>query len=217
MNDAINHHLTDALLMSYAAGSLEEGFSLVVATHVSLCDDCRARLESFEAVGGTLVEECDEAAMGSDALEATFALIDASPVAETSPRMSGKGSVFPSPLQDYVGGDLDKVRWRSVGGGVQQAVLKTKGRSKVRLLSIPGGAEMPDHGHRGLELTLVLKGAFEDEDGAFARGDVEIADEDVNHTPVAREGDACICLAATDAPLRFKALIPRIAQPFLGI
>ncbi len=217
MSDTINHHLTDALLMSYAAGSLEEGFSLVVATHVSLCDECRARLESFEAVGGALVDDCDEMAMGADALEATFALIDAAPFVDTSPRTSGKGSVFPSPLQDYVGGDLDNVRWRSVGGGVQQAVLKTGGQSKVRLLSIPGGAKMPDHGHRGLELTLVLKGAFEDEDGVFARGDIEVADEDMDHTPVAREGEVCICLAATDAPLKFKGLIPRIAQPFLGI
>jgi putative transcriptional regulator len=211
----IKHHLTDALLMSYAAGTLEEGFSLVVATHVSLCDECRARLESFEAVGGALVEECGEAAMSEDALEATLALIDTAPV--VAPRRAASGSVFPSPLQDYVGGDLNDVKWRAVGGGVKQAVLDTKGGSKVRLLSIPGGAAMPDHGHRGLELTMVLKGAFRDEDGTFARGDIEVADEDLNHTPVAVEGEDCICLAATDAPLRFKGLLPRMAQPFIGI
>lgn len=214
---SINHHLTDALLMSYAAGTLEEGFSLVVATHVSLCDECRARLESFEAVGGALVDDCGVSELSDEALESTFALIDAAPESDVHPRVSAAGSVFPSPLQDYVGGDLDNVRWRSLGGGVKQAVLKTRGRTKVRLLSIPGGAAMPDHTHRGLEMTLVLKGAFEDEDGTFARGDVEVADEDLHHTPIAREGEDCICLAATDAPLRFKGLIPRIAQPFLGI
>lgn len=213
----INHHLTDALLMSYAAGTLEEGFSLVVATHISLCDECRARLESFEAVGGTLFESSDVAEMTDDALEATFALIDAAPETASYSRVSSADSVFPTPLQEYVGGDLDDVNWRPAGGGVQQAVLKTEGGSKVRLLSIPGGTAMPDHGHRGLELTLVLKGAFEDEDGLFARGDVEVANEDLHHTPVAKEGEPCICLAATDAPLRFKGLIPRIAQPFLGI
>ena len=213
----INHHLTDALLMSYAAGTLEEGFSLVVATHISLCDECRARLGSFEAVGGALVEECTAVELEDEALEATFALIDAAPERAIRPRMAATGAVFPTPLQDYVGGDLDAVNWRSVGGGVQQAVLKTNSNSKVRLFSIPGGAAMPDHGHRWLELTLVLKGAFEDEGDTFARGDVEVADEDLHHTPIACEGEACICLAATDAPLRFKGLIPRIAQPFLGI
>ncbi len=212
----INHHLTDALLMSYAAGTLDEGFSLVVATHISMCDDCRARAQSFEEVGGALVEECEEVALSEDALDATFALIDVAPKAE-APRLATNGHVFPLPLQDYVGGDLEDVRWRSIGGGVMQAVLKTNGADKVRLLSIPGGTAMPDHGHRGLELTMVLQGAFEDDDEYFGRGDVEVADEDLHHTPVAVAGETCICLAATDAPLRFKGLVPRIAQPFLGI
>lgn len=213
----INHHLTDALLMSYAAGTLDEGFSLVVATHVSLCDECRARLESFEAVGGALVDECADVALSEDSLDATFALIDAMPQEQSPVRRAAADNVFPLPLQNYVGGDLDKVRWRAIGGGVMQAVLKTGGEGKVRLLSIPGGTAMPDHGHRGLELTMVLKGAFEDEDGYFGRGDVEVANEDLQHTPVAVAGEDCICLAATDAPLRFKGLVPRIAQPFLGI
>lgn len=213
----INHHLTDALLMSYAAGTLDEAFSLVVATHVSLCDECRARLEAFEAVGGVLVEESDNVALSDDALDATFALIDGGLSEEPERRIAAPGSVFPTPLQEYVGGDLEAVRWRALGGGVMQAVLKTSGNDKVRLLSIPGGTAMPDHGHRGLELTMVLKGAFEDEDGYFGRGDVEVANEDLHHTPVAVAGETCICLAATDAPLRFKGIVPRIAQPFLGI
>jgi putative transcriptional regulator len=68
-----------------------------------------------------------------------------------------------------------------------------------------------------MEMTLVLKGAFRDEYARFGRGDVEIANEDLEHTPVAEAGEDCICLAATDAPLKFNALIPRIAQPFIGI
>ena len=209
------HHLTDALLMSYAAGTLQEGYSLVVASHVSLCDECRARLESFEAVGGSLMDETSSVDRSEDALEATMALIDAAPALQ-SPKIK-TDRVLPGPVQEYVGGDLSDVRWRAVGGGVRQAVLKTRDETKVRLLSIPGGVAMPDHGHRGLELTLVLKGAFRDEEDRFGPGDVEVATEHVNHTPIAEEGEDCICLAVTDAPLRFKGLIPRIAQPFLGI
>jgi putative transcriptional regulator len=76
---------------------------------------------------------------------------------------------------------------------------------------------MPDHSHHGTELTLVLKGAFQDEDGYFARGDIEIADSDVQHIPVADIHEDCICLAVTDAPLRFTGLMPRILQKFLRI
>ena len=216
MNE-IRHHLTDALLMSYSAGTLPEAFSLVVATHVSLCDECLARLDSFDAVGGALLGEADEVVMSEDSLEATMALIDAAPEILQPANIAGPDAILPAPLQQYVGGDADAIRWRPIGGGVRQAVLDTDGDASVRLLAIPGGAAMPDHGHRGMELTLVLQGAFRDEEDRFGRGDVEVANEDLHHTPVAEEGIECICLAATDAPLRFKGIIPRIAQRFIGI
>ena len=125
--------------------------------------------------------------------------------------------VLPGPVQDYVGGDLDAIKWRPVGMGVKQAILPTTSDATARLLYIPAGCAMPDHGHKGMELTLVLQGAFQDDDDYFARGDVETADEHLHHTPVAAQGEPCICLAVTDAPLTFKGLIPRIAQPFLRI
>lgn len=213
---SINHHLTDALLIGYASGNLPEAFSVVVATHVSLCDECKARLGSFEAVGGALLDE-DTAPVADDSLAATLDRIEAANEDRPLRKRAAVGAVFPAPLQDYVGGDLDNVRWRPLGGGVKQAVLKTSRAATVRLLSIPAGAAMPDHGHRGMELTLVLKGAFRDEEDRFARGDIEIANEDLHHTPIAEDGDVCICLAATDAPLRFRGIVPRIAQRFIGI
>lgn len=213
----IKHHLSDALLIGYAAGTLPEAFSLVVATHVSLCDDCRARLSAFEALGGAVLDEAPAAAMSPDAFEATMRRItNQPPEPEPAPRVRRKG-LFPAPLFDYVGGDLNAVKWRSVGGGVRQSILPTSKEASVRLLYIPAGAAVPDHGHRGLELTLVLQGAFRDDFDRFGPGDLEIATEETNHTPIAEPGPDCICLAATDAPLRFKGLLPKLAQPFFRI
>ena len=212
----IRHHLSDQLLMAYAAGQLPEAFNLVVATHVSLCDDCRARSESFDTVGGALLEEAEEIAMGEDALTRALDRIEGLPQATRSEPLRSSG-VLPAPLADYVGGDLSAVRWRRVGGGVKQAILPTGKDASARLLFIPAGKAVPDHGHRGMELTLVLQGAFADANDRFGRGDIEIADEDMEHTPVALAGQDCICLAATDAPLRFRGLIPRLAQPLLRI
>lgn len=212
----IRHHLSDQLLMAYAAGQLPEAFNLVVATHVSLCDECRARAASFDAVGGALLEEAEEIAMGEDALTRALERIESLPQATRSEPLKPAG-IFPAPLADYVGGDLSAVRWRKVGGGVRQAILPTGRDASARLLYIPAGTAVPDHGHRGMELTLVLQGAFADDNDRFGRGDIEIADEDLEHTPVALAGEDCICLAATDAPLRFRGLIPRLAQPLLRI
>jgi putative transcriptional regulator len=214
----IRHHLSDPLLMAYSAGELPEAFSLVVATHVSLCDECRARLLAFDAIGGAVIEGADEAPLAEDSFEATMARITGAPPAPAPARSAQiRGGVLPAPIRDYVGGDLAAVRWRPIGMGVRQAILRTGQGATARLLHIPAGQAVPDHGHRGMELTLVLQGAFRDSTDRFGPGDVEIATEDLEHTPIAEKGADCICLAATDAPLRFNKLIPRIAQPFFRI
>lgn len=212
----IKHHLSDPLLMAYSAGTLPEAFNLVVATHISMCDECRARMMEFDTVGGEVMDSEAPVKMDADSLEATLALIEFGGANGPAAPSFAKG-LFPEPLQAYVGGDLSAVKWRKVGGGVRQAILPTDQSASVRLLHIPAGAAVPDHGHKGMELTLVLQGAFTDESDRFGVGDLEIADENVDHKPVADKGLDCICLAATDAPLRFNGIIPRMVQPFLQI
>lgn len=200
--------------MGYATGALPQAFDLVVATHVSLNDDARARLETFEALGGVVLEELDQVDLAENSLEQTLAKISGG---TTTSRPIIVPGTFPAPLQNAVGGDEDAVRWRYVGRGVKQCVLHSDENGTVRLLKIPAGRSMPEHSHNGTEITLVLKGAFRDEDDVFARGDIEVADTHVSHTPVAEPGEDCICLVATDARLKFQGLLPRMAQPFLGI
>lgn len=210
----IQHHLQPETLLAYAAGTLPEAFSLMVASHVSLCDDCRATVESYDAVGGALIETEDTCDLSADCLAHTLARIETAAPPPARPRQRG---TLPGPLQDYVGGDLDAVKWRSIGMGVKQAILPTARGAMARLLLIPAGTAMPDHGHHGTEMTLVLQGAFYDEGDRFARGDIEIADGSVSHTPVADVGEDCICLAVTDAPLKFTGWMPRVVQKFARI
>ncbi len=211
----IKHHLTEELILGYAAGTLPEAVNLAVATHVSLCDECRAAVEAHEALGGSVIERCGTEDMSTGARDSALAAIRGA--APEVPATQTPDAVLPAPILSYVGKGLADVKWRPVGMGVKQAILPTAPGATARLLYIPAGVAMPDHSHNGMELTLVLQGAFEDEDGRLARGDIEIADDAVQHTPVADISEDCICLAVTDAPLRFKRLLPRLAQPFLRI
>lgn len=211
----VKHHIPDEFLMAYSAGLLPEAFSLVVAAHVSLSDDSRARLGAYDAVGGAVLDEAPSAPMAEGSLTATLARIkEGAPTAKTPDTAPG---LLPGPVRDYVGGDVDAVAWRPLGRGVKQAILPTADDARVRLLYIPAGLEMPDHSHGGVEMTVVLQGAYRDEIDAFHRGDIEVADEDVHHTPVAFGREDCICLTASDARLRFASILPRLAQPFLRI
>jgi putative transcriptional regulator len=210
---SITHHLDEATLLAYAAGTLPEAFNLIVATHLSLCDVCRADAHAYDAVGGALLEDAPSD-MTNGSLDKVLASLDNGTASSPAQKVGGD---LPAPLHSYIGSDLSAVRWRPVGMGVKQAILQTSKGATARLLCIPAGSAMPDHGHNGTEMTLVLKGAFQDADDYFARGDIEIAGKDVQHVPVADIHEDCICLAVTDAPLRFDGVLPRIWQRFVGI
>lgn len=216
----VRHHISDELIVAYAAGESDEAVSLLIASHMALCPDCRRALAAAEALGGAMLEETPPADVGEDALEALLARLDeAAPMPRPTRAEAPKAAyVLPQPLRDYAGGDAETLRWRRLGGGTKHLPIATHGgRSKARLLYIPAGQAVPDHGHRGLELTLVLAGSFQDQGAWFRRGDVEEADASVEHQPVAGPEAPCICLSVTDAPLRLRGLLPRLAQPFLGI
>ncbi|WP_240453699.1 ChrR family anti-sigma-E factor [Chachezhania antarctica] len=218
MKPDIKHHVPDDLLMAYSAGALPEAYSLAIATHLSLCDTCRAAAESYDAVGGAVLEDAPEGAatMSMDSLAQTLARLKASEPREAV-RPARPRSIFPGPLADYVGTSLDDIRWRPIGMGAKQMVIRTSPTASARLLYIPSGVGVPDHTHGGKELTVILDGAYSDETGRYGPGDIAYGDDELHHAPIAEDGGPCICLAVTDAPLRFKTIIPRLLQPFLGI
>ncbi len=201
--------------MGYAAGILPEAFSLVVATQMSISDEARARIASYEAIGGGILEDSDEAEMKPNAFQKALKEIDIPTEKRPLPPMVE--GIFPKPLQKYVGNDLNAIKWKNIGRGVRQAILKTDKHATARLIYIPAGTAMPNHGHNGLEMTLVLQGEFHDKEDCFARGDIEIGDENLHHTPTASGNGPCICLAASDAPLKFTSLLPRLLQPLFKI
>jgi putative transcriptional regulator len=209
------HHLSDDLLLDYAAGTLAEGWSLAVATHLALCAECRDKLAVAEAAGGQLLETLAQQPVDAGSWAAVRNRLGTPDAAGPS---QPETAILPKPLRDYVGGDIDAIRWRRLGKGAAQLRLKTGDRqTQVRLLRIPAGKPVPEHSHRGRELTVVLTGAFHDGEALFARGDVEDADDSIQHIPTATPEADCICLAVTEAPLRFTSWIVRAMQPILGI
>jgi putative transcriptional regulator len=221
----ISHHPNEELLLDYASGALGEGWSLAVATHLALCPDCRRTVGGLEALGGGMLVDTAPDSLSEDLLDAVLARIDEVSEADlnTAPTVlpastSGSAPVLPQPLRGYLGGDAEELKWQRLGLGAHQIMIPTEDECvTARLLRIPAGKPVPQHTHRGMELTLVLAGAFSDSTGAYGRGDFQEADEELEHQPHAAPGEDCICLAITDAPLRFSGSLMRVIQPLLGI
>lgn len=207
---APRHHLSAEYLAAYSHGTLPTPFAVVVATHISMCDECRAAWEAEALPGGLLLDAQKPAELSDGFRERVLASLDTPPSARDRTAI-----VFPAPLSEALGGQPP--RWRKVAAGSRQAILQNDAEGSLRLLEFPAGTAVPEHSHGGREMTLVLKGAFGDITGTYRAGDLQIAGGDLEHSPTATADGPCLCLAATDAPLRFTGLLPRLLQPILRI
>ncbi|WP_029010393.1 ChrR family anti-sigma-E factor [Azospirillum halopraeferens] len=219
------HHPSDAMLVAYGAGSLGEALSLAVAAHLALCPVCRRAVADIDALGGVLLDELPPRPLEDDALARTLARIDAAPDRPAHGHNHGHtdghatcGGPWPAPLAPYVG-PAAETRWQRLAPGVRRISLLPRSRhgGTAQLLRIAPGTTLPHHGHGSLELTLVLSGSFADEFGRYAPGDIAEADAATRHQPIADTDQDCVCLIATDAPLRFTSLVSRLFQPLFGM
>jgi putative transcriptional regulator len=218
MNRIPTHHPSEETLLRHAAGTLAAGPSLVVAAHLSGCAQCRAAVRLGEAIGGVLLADSPPAPMAADALDRALARLDEavsiirhpSPVSELAP-----GVPMPAILRGLTDGAW---RWAAPGiGRIRLPVPGTAPGERVYLLRVAPGSTLPEHGHRGLEITCVLSGRFRDATGSYGPGDVAEMDAGADHQPVAEAGEACICLIATQGRLRMRGLLARALQPLVGV
>ena len=218
-----HHHLDDATLLRFASGDLDQAFSAVTSAHVSMCEACQRAVRAAEAVGGELLEHNDGVALSHGLFDDLLKRIDG-PEKEihlddgAPPAGEPEGDV-PLPLRRLIGSSLDAIPWKRVGPGVRKfdVALDPSCGSSLFVLSVGPGMSVPEHGHGGDEMTLILSGSYRDALGHFGPGDVADLDEHVEHQPTVNSDEPCICIVATEAPTRFKGLFSRLLQPLVGI
>lgn len=214
----IRHHPGEATLLSYAAGALPHGLSLIVAAHLGVCPRCRDTVKLADSMGSAFMDSSEPVAVNDRALDNVMQRISAPADEVALPPMAGRHGV-PAPLGAMLPEDLTEIRWRTIGPGIRQAKLPgTDGSDEgVKMLKIAPGRSVPQHSHGGHEMTLIVSGSYTDEIGRFQAGDIADLDGDTHHQPVADGAEDCICIIATDAPLHFTGIVPRMMQSFIGI
>jgi putative transcriptional regulator len=214
----IVHHLDEATILAYAAGTLDEAIAVVVAAHAAWCPECRNAIRNAEALGGEFLTTLETDTVSSGCRGRTMASLEGAALYRL-PQKRTRPTELPGPLARILGGDLADIRWRRVAPGIAKADAKLSpgARGKLHFLKIAPGKAVPEHGHGGEEITLILKGSYRDCFGRFGKGDVADLDEEVEHKPVVEGEEECICVVATVAPTRFKSVFARLMQPIAGI
>ncbi len=198
-----------ALLVDYAAGTLDEAASLVVASHLTLSPKARRFVSECEELGGILVQECCEPiSMMESSLQSVLDRIDEFADQQNSYMSDDTGFPeslpLPRPICRYLSHRPGvPIKWnKSLPGMEIHDVMISKNRSRARLIRMAPGTTVAAHSHQGAEMTLVLEGGYTDETGHYERGDLTVYETETHHRPVA-DGVGCLCLTVTQAPIRF--------------
>lgn len=203
----------DVLMARYVAGSLPYPAHVLVSAHLEITRANHGFIAGLEDMAGDALESADALPMTqrSDRLAAIF---EGAPASDAMPSPPASGA-FPAALRDFVGFDETNIPWRTKMPGFREFEFESDG-CHASIYWIKPGRKIPAHTHEGQELTLILDGAFADGHGRYGRGDIAIADDTIDHRPIAETERPCICFAVTDAPLRLTGPLGQRLGDILG-
>ena len=172
----------------------------------------------LQSVGGTLFDTLSPESVSENVLDFVLARLDESAPLTYSAAEAASNGRTPAILQRLMKGDFSDLTWKKVTDSLRISYLKTGDPDfEFALYHIKAGGRIPEHKHRGSEMTLVLQGGFSDSAGSYHEGDFIFREEHDLHAPTALQSEDCICLAVLDAPLKFTGWKYRWMNPFLQL
>jgi len=215
---SIQHHPHNSMLAAFAAGTLDHGQHVAIATHLVGCAHCRGFMHSMERVGGAVLTSLPPAPMSNNALRQIEArLTEAAPTIATPKAPTVSETEVPSLPRFVRHYQFGHWTWIAPSVHVRPIILPQPSDTRVFLLRSGPGTRMLQHTHTGIEMTCVLTGAFSHEGGRFAPGDFDLGDDSIDHQPIVDAGEECICLVAMQGKLRLDGLIGKLIQPFVRL
>lgn len=223
----IKHHPKFELIQSFVNGDLPASLSAAIAIHADMCPLCQDKIAQ-------LTEQTAQVSFEETELD-NFIVDDISTVIEAGNFDPGFVDMIANITQtdtlDKVQPQIDKeiilnakpfilpkaISNMSVGktlhmGKLSRARIQlNENEIHTSLLQIEPGGSVPQHTHKGFELTLLLDGSFTDEKGEYVKGDFIMLDGTHTHSPVSAEG--CLCYTVANDALHFTQGINKLLNP----
>ena len=102
-------------------------------------------------------------------------------------------------------------KWTSVGKIARARMALDEEPIRASLLQIQPGGSVPEHTHKGFELTLLLEGHFKDDMGEYGPGDFIMLDGENTHSPITEDG--CLCYTVANDAQYFTQGINKLLNP----
>jgi putative transcriptional regulator len=213
----ISHHPKFELLSAHVAGDLPASLSAAVTIHAQMCSSCQQTIDQ-------LTEQVAVGCFGTDQQPQTQSLltidmaqmIDAITASDEIDRLVEveaqsiyfKQKSYPLPK---VLNSIARSKVLNMGKLSRTRLVLDEGEIHTNLLHIEPGGSVPEHRHKGFELTLLLDGSFSDEHGQYERGDFIMLDQSCQHHPVSEAG--CLCYTVANDAMHFTTGLNKLLNP----
>ena len=186
--------LKNELIFQYASGSASLSKSLMASTYLTLNTKESSLFNEFENYCG---EEFKNVSKIQPKNLTPEKCIDSENININKNSENQTNSIM-NIFENFV-----DIPWKKVFNGFYEHTIKISNTESAKLIKMDAGSKVPLHSHNGKEYILVLEGSFSDEYGKYSKGDLQINDSNIKHTPIACKNNGCICLTITEEDLVF--------------
>lgn len=212
----ISFHPTQLQLIEFVEGNASPAMALVVSAHADMCPLCKKHINVIESrIAERAIEsgvsECDFGSMMSDITKLPVADGFSIPRKEQTIELDGRQFTLPRALRKYVN---KTGNFSHLLGNLWQAPVDLGPMGKANFIYMQKNGRVPEHTHRGSELTLVIDGEFSDGISNYDTGDFILMNNTNTHAPHSEAGEGCLVFSIVDAPLHFTSGVARLLNPF---
>jgi len=212
----IKHHPKFELIQAFVNGELPASLAAGIAMHAEMCPKCQHQIAQLtEQVAEVSFEENFTNKVAVQALDIDQMItaitesddvFEAKASVEKTATFNNKTYVLPKALNNM---SLGKAT--SIGKLSRSRIQLNENEIHTSLLQIDPGGSVPQHTHKGFELTLLLEGSFHDDEGEYVKGDFIMLDGSNQHHPTSTNG--CLCYTVANDALHFTQGINKLLNP----
>jgi len=216
----IKHHPKFELIQAYVNGDLPASLSMGISIHAEMCPDCQKLItqlteqvaeSSFESQQIASIDESTsdvsfdfESMINKITLSSEFDEV----VKPATKTIAFKNKTYPLPK---VLNNIELGKTANVGKLSRTRLQLDEDEVHSSLLHINPGGGVPEHTHKGFELTVLLDGSFSDDKGDYVKGDFIMLDASIKHNPISKDG--CLCYTVANDALHFTQGINKLLNP----
>ncbi len=124
--------------------------------------------------------------------------------------LDGRKFELPETLRRY---NARISEWTKLVGKLWQCQVELGGGYLAQFVYMEKGGSIPEHTHKGNELTIVIDGEFSDGLNDYETGDFISLDTNHKHIPSTQSDEGCLVFSIIDQPLHFTSGWAKLVNP----